>query len=42
MEWKEHIAWMAPFLATSVAFVILYYGIQLIRHPPIFTIFAAE
>ena len=31
MEWKEHIAWMAPFLATSVAFVILYYGIQLIR-----------
>jgi len=31
MEWKEHIAWMAPFLATTVAFVILYYGIQLIR-----------
>lgn len=31
MEWKEHIAWMAPFLATSVAFVILYYGIHLIR-----------
>ena len=31
MEWKEHIAWMAPFLATSVAIVILYYGIQLIR-----------
>jgi hypothetical protein len=31
MEWKEHIAWIAPMLATSVAFVILYYGVQLIR-----------
>lgn len=29
MEWKEHIAWIAPMLATSVAFVILYYGVQL-------------
>jgi hypothetical protein len=31
MEWKEHIAWIAPMLATSVAFVILYYGVQLAR-----------
>jgi hypothetical protein len=31
MEWKEHVAWIAPMLATSVAFVILYYGVQLIR-----------
>lgn len=26
MEWKEHVAWMAPFLATAVAFVVLRYG----------------
>ena len=31
MEWKEHVAWIAPFLATTVAFIILYYGVQLIR-----------
>jgi hypothetical protein len=31
MEWKEHVAWMAPFLATAVAFAVLYYGVQLIR-----------
>ncbi|MBI3750759.1 MAG: hypothetical protein HY263_03750 [Chloroflexi bacterium] len=31
MEWKEHIAWMAPFLATAVAFAVAYYGVQLIR-----------
>ena len=31
MEWKEHVAWLAPMLATSVAFVILYYGVHLIR-----------
>ncbi|MEP7378258.1 MAG: hypothetical protein ABI725_01710 [Chloroflexota bacterium] len=33
MEWKEHVAWLAPFLATAVAFVILYYGVQLIQRP---------
>jgi hypothetical protein len=27
MEWKEHVAWIAPFLATAVAFVV-------IRHAP--------
>jgi hypothetical protein len=31
MEWKEHIAWIAPMLATAVAFVVLYYGAQLVR-----------
>ncbi len=29
MEWKEHIAWFAPILATAVAFVVAYYGEQL-------------
>ncbi len=32
MEWKEHIAWLAPILATVVAFIVLYYGANLIRH----------
>jgi hypothetical protein len=31
MEWKEHVAWLAPFLATAVAFAVLYYGVQLVR-----------
>ncbi len=35
MEWKEHVAWIAPLLATAVAFVVLYYGAQLIRHPEV-------
>jgi hypothetical protein len=32
MQWKEHIAWLAPILATAVAFIVLYYGTNLIRH----------
>lgn len=32
MEWKEHIAWMAPILATVVAFIVVYYDTNLIRH----------
>jgi NADH:ubiquinone oxidoreductase subunit 6 (subunit J) len=32
MEWKEHIAWISPILATIVAFIVLYYGTNLIRH----------
>jgi hypothetical protein len=35
MEWKEHVAWIAPFLATAVAFAVIYYGIQLIRRQEI-------
>lgn len=31
MEWKEHVAWMAPFLATAVAFAVFYYGVQLVK-----------
>lgn len=26
MEWKEHIAWTAPFLATSAFLLVSYYG----------------
>ncbi len=29
MEWKEHVAWIAPILATAVAFVVVYYGMRL-------------
>ena len=26
MEWKEHVAWFSPILATAVAFVVWRYG----------------
>ena len=29
MEWKEHVGWFAPILATAVAFVVAYYGAQI-------------
>ena len=29
MEWKEHIAWFAPILATAVAYLVWTYGPQL-------------
>ncbi len=29
MEWKEHVGWFAPILATAVAYVVSYYGTQL-------------
>lgn len=32
MEWKEHVAWLAPFLATVVAFAVVYYGAELARN----------
>jgi hypothetical protein len=32
MEWKEHVAWIAPLLATAVAFAVTYYGRRLVRH----------
>jgi hypothetical protein len=32
MEWKEHIAWIAPMLATTAAFLTLYYGASLARN----------
>ena len=31
MEWKEHVAWLAPIVATAVAFVVFYYGPRLAR-----------
>jgi sterol desaturase/sphingolipid hydroxylase (fatty acid hydroxylase superfamily) len=35
MEWKEHVAWIAPIVATAIAFVIVRYGIQLAHEPQI-------
>ena len=32
MEWKEHIAWFSPILATVVAFIVVFYGVRLIKH----------
>ena len=29
MEWKEHVAWEAPILATVVAFIVVWYGRRL-------------
>jgi hypothetical protein len=31
MEWKEHVAWLAPIAATVVAFAVTYYGPALSR-----------
>lgn len=31
MEWKEHIGWISPILATAVFFLVLYYGPQLAK-----------
>jgi hypothetical protein len=34
MEWKEHVAWIAPMLATAAAFLVFYYrGSGLIKNP---------
>ncbi len=32
MEWKEHIGWISPILATAVAFIVVSYGTNLVRH----------
>lgn len=32
-EWKEHIAFLAPILATAVAFIVTYYGPRLADRP---------
>lgn len=29
MEWKEHVGWFAPILATAAAFIVTYYGTTL-------------
>lgn len=31
MERKEHVAWLAPMIATSAAFLVAYYGRRLAR-----------
>ena len=31
MEWKEHVAWVSPLLATAVAFIVTWYGPRLAR-----------
>lgn len=31
MEWKEHIAWLAPILTTAVAFLVTWYGRSLLE-----------
>ena len=33
MEWKEHIAWTAPFLATSAFLLALHYGPRIMTRP---------
>lgn len=33
MEWKEHVAWFSPILATAVAFVVWRYGDQIAQNP---------
>ena len=32
MEWKEHVAWISPMLATVAAFLVVYYGPALARN----------
>jgi hypothetical protein len=32
-EWKEHIAFLTPILATAVAFIVTYYGVRLTDKP---------
>jgi uncharacterized membrane protein len=32
MEWKEHVAWLAPISITMVAFVFIRYGHDLRNH----------
>jgi hypothetical protein len=35
MEWKEHVAWLAPILATAVAYIVVRYGRELADKPQI-------
>ncbi|MBW8011552.1 MAG: hypothetical protein FVQ83_09990 [Chloroflexi bacterium] len=32
MEWKEHVAWISPILATAVAYLVWRYGPMLIKN----------
>jgi hypothetical protein len=31
MEWKEHVSWLAPILATAVVYIISVYGEELVK-----------
>jgi hypothetical protein len=33
MEWKEHVGWAAPFLATSVFLLVVYFGPRIVARP---------
>ncbi|MBI2873776.1 MAG: hypothetical protein HYY09_01690 [Firmicutes bacterium] len=33
MEWKEHVAWLAPILATAVAYIVFRYGARISNDP---------
>jgi len=35
MEWKEHVAWISPILATIVAVLVFYYGEELVDRPEV-------
>jgi len=35
MEWKEHVAWLAPILVTAVAYIIVRYGTKLVEEDKI-------
>jgi len=35
MEWKEHVAWLAPISMTMVAYVFAKYGPSLVKLPQI-------
>lgn len=32
MEWKEHVAWLAPMIATSIAFIVWHYRSYLMQN----------
>jgi hypothetical protein len=35
MEWKEHVAWLSPILATAVAYVVIRFGTNLAQEKKI-------
>jgi hypothetical protein len=35
MEWKEHIGWITPILATAIAFILLRYGRRVTSDPTV-------
>ena len=35
MEWKEHIAWIAPIVMTMVAYVLMKYRLSMREHPQV-------